>query len=116
MLYPRGLTAKEASAIIVDVEQKLFDGTARTNRIATSIRRCSQCGVKFASKAFNYCPICAVRNAKHIDLQNTDATDVGQQIPYRPTFWQQHGVALTKAFYAAVGVCAIIYLLSVVAK
>jgi len=70
MKHPIGLSNDEASAIIVDVEQKQFDGTLVTNKRSVTIKYCDKCGVKFSSKNFNYCPICTVHNAKNIDLQD----------------------------------------------
>ncbi len=54
------LSMEQANEIVLDVEVKQFDGTLITNKVSRPLKRCDKCGVKFATKAFNYCPICAM--------------------------------------------------------
>ena len=72
MEYPSGLSITDAKKLIVNAEQRIFKGTAKSGWTDGPIRQCVTCRTQFNSNYFHQCPLCSIRNAKQIELENTN--------------------------------------------
>lgn len=66
------LSLAQAKELIETSNDHLLTGTAKSGRKKRPIKSCPECGVKFATNAFDYCPMCVIRNAESVEIQDED--------------------------------------------
>jgi len=68
------LSQEDAELLISNANVAISCGEPLTNSKKKSRTECGDCGFKFATRSFNYCPVCAIGKAQHVNLQDTSGS------------------------------------------